>query len=312
MPSPPLSPRAGAATGDAALAALLAENERLRVENRALRGRVLGVTDALLSPAGSAEPAAGAGAGAGADGSFTELAPAELALPASATISNHEMAAMRAIFDLFDEDRDGRISVADLAKLHAKLGEPLTPAEARDAVDVVGKGAATISFDDLARYWDGSHPALAKGAVEDGVRPDELTREREARRTWYRARFKFMRAKIPNAAVGRISTEDNGAPCPSLEYRLGFFYNDPHEGKVPISPWHDVPLRNGDGTYNMIVEIPKWTRKKFEIATGELYNPVRGGGGPGRERREARARGAGGARGEILTPSPLPRRSSRT
>ena len=115
---------------------------------------------------------------------------------------------MRAIFDLFDEDRDGRISVADLAKLHAKLGEPLTPAEARDAVDVVGKGAATISFDDLARYWDGSHPALAKGAVEDGVRPDELTREREARRTDAR----LLRAAHTDA--GRAEAEV-GRPAPS-------------------------------------------------------------------------------------------------
>jgi inorganic pyrophosphatase len=36
-----------------------------------------------------------------------------------------------------------------------------------------------------------------------------------------------------------------------------------------------VPLHNPDGTYNAIIEIPKWTRRKFEIATGELYNPIR-------------------------------------
>ncbi len=152
---------------------------------------------------------------------------------------------------------------------HAKLGEPITEDEAREAVHIVGSGTGSISFEDLARYWDGTHPALAKGYVEDGVRPEALNIERERRRTWYRARFKFVRAKIPNAAVGRVSTEAEG-PCPSLEYRLRFFYNDPHAGKVPISPWHDVPLRNGDGTFNMIVEIPKWTRKKFEIATGEV------------------------------------------
>jgi inorganic pyrophosphatase len=35
------------------------------------------------------------------------------------------------------------------------------------------------------------------------------------------------------------------------------------------------PYKNPDGTYNMIVEIPKWSRRKFEIATGELYNPIK-------------------------------------
>ncbi len=28
-------------------------------------------------------------------------------------------------------------------------------------------------------------------------------------------------------------------------------------------------------TYNFICEIPKWTRKKMEIATRELYNPIK-------------------------------------
>ena len=28
-------------------------------------------------------------------------------------------------------------------------------------------------------------------------------------------------------------------------------------------------------TYNFICEIPKWTRKKMEIATREIYNPIK-------------------------------------
>lgn len=34
-----------------------------------------------------------------------------------------------------------------------------------------------------------------------------------------------------------------------------------------VSPWHDVALRNADGTLNMICEIPKDTRAKMEVAT---------------------------------------------
>jgi inorganic pyrophosphatase len=49
------------------------------------------------------------------------------------------------------------------------------------------------------------------------------------------------------------------------------FESDGHR----LSPWHDIPLRNADGTYNFICEIPKWTRKKYEIATGEPMNPIK-------------------------------------
>jgi hypothetical protein len=282
--------------------ALTSEVERLRTEVRALRVLLHGQTS-LRSPslASSISPSSTSG-GITTSGnvSFSLDGPETPAIVTN--ISASEIQAMKAIFDVFDEDRDGLISVSDLAKLyvfkththnasadkvflsratltlppyplsphrHAKLGEPITDDEAREAVNIVGSGNGTISFTDLARYWDGSHPALAKGYVEDGIRPEALNVERERRRNWYRARFKFVRAKIPNAAVGRVFCEAEG-PCPSLEYRLRFYYNDPVEGKVPISPWHDVPLRNGDGTFNMIVEIPKWTRKKFEIATGEV------------------------------------------
>ncbi len=44
---------------------------------------------------------------------------------------------------------------------------------------------------------------------------------------------------------------------------------------MPISPWHDIPLYNSDGTLNYVCEIPKWSRAKNEIATGELYNPIK-------------------------------------
>ena len=39
---------------------------------------------------------------------------------------------------------------------------------------------------------------------------------------------------------------------------------------VDVSPWHDVPLENGDGSYNFICEIPKETAAKMEVATVRL------------------------------------------
>ena len=42
--------------------------------------------------------------------------------------------------------------------------------------------------------------------------------------------------------------------------------------------WHDLPLFESDvqtgkptGALNFVCEIPKWTRKKFELATKVLY-----------------------------------------
>ena len=34
-----------------------------------------------------------------------------------------------------------------------------------------------------------------------------------------------------------------------------------------VSTWHDVPLRNEDGTLNFVCEIPKDTSAKMEVAT---------------------------------------------
>ena len=38
------------------------------------------------------------------------------------------------------------------------------------------------------------------------------------------------------------------------------------EGK-DVSSWHDIPLRNPDGTLNFVCEIPKDTTAKMEVAT---------------------------------------------
>jgi inorganic pyrophosphatase len=66
----------------------------------------------------------------------------------------------------------------------------------------------------------------------------------------------------------------------TLEYRLNFYYKNNNQSLKPISPWHDIPLhRLGSGEqgqlFNFVCEIPKWTRAKFECATGELYNPIK-------------------------------------
>uniref|UniRef100_A0A2K6M5I7 inorganic diphosphatase n=1 Tax=Rhinopithecus bieti TaxID=61621 RepID=A0A2K6M5I7_RHIBE len=77
-------------------------------------------------------------------------------------------------------------------------------------------------------------------------------------------------------------TEERGQPC-SQNYHLFFKNVTGHY----ISPFHDIPLKvnskeeNGIPTkkarndeyetlFNMIVEIPRWTNAKMEIATKEI------------------------------------------
>jgi len=57
---------------------------------------------------------------------------------------------------------------------------------------------------------------------------------------------------------------------PSTEYRIFFT-----EGEKTISPWHDVPLYNDDGTLNAIIEIPKESQAKMEVATDEKSTPIK-------------------------------------
>eukprot|EP00238_Polyblepharides_amylifera_P001437 CAMPEP_0196571780 /NCGR_PEP_ID=MMETSP1081-20130531/1911_1 /TAXON_ID=36882 /ORGANISM="Pyramimonas amylifera, Strain CCMP720" /LENGTH=313 /DNA_ID=CAMNT_0041888845 /DNA_START=146 /DNA_END=1084 /DNA_ORIENTATION=- len=61
---------------------------------------------------------------------------------------------------------------------------------------------------------------------------------------------------------------EKGKAC----FRMFFEKNDNRR----ISPWHDIPLFTSvEGVCNMVCEIPKWTRAKYEVATGEHLNPIK-------------------------------------
>ena len=59
----------------------------------------------------------------------------------------------------------------------------------------------------------------------------------------------------------------------TLEFRK-FFRNS--EDTI-VSPFHDIPvLANQDPPiYNMVVEVPRWSNAKMEIATKELLSPIK-------------------------------------
>nr|QKY15128.1 inorganic pyrophosphatase chloroplastic (IPY3) [Polytomella parva] len=59
-------------------------------------------------------------------------------------------------------------------------------------------------------------------------------------------------------------------PKDSLEYRLFF-----KQGEKVVSPWHEIPLFNHDGSLNYICEIPRETSAKMEVATKESGTPIK-------------------------------------
>jgi len=71
-----------------------------------------------------------------------------------------------------------------------------------------------------------------------------------------------MSSQFSAVERGSVNTED---------YRV--YFKDSQTGNV-ISPFHDIPLKNGDN-FNMVVEIPRWSNAKMEIATKEPLNPIK-------------------------------------
>ncbi|KAJ1396566.1 Inorganic pyrophosphatase [Sesbania bispinosa] len=68
----------------------------------------------------------------------------------------------------------------------------------------------------------------------------------------------------------QVSVKEEGQPQ-TLDYRA--FFVDQSGKKV--SPWHDIPLQLGDGVFNFIVEIPKESSAKMEVATDEPFTPIK-------------------------------------
>lgn len=79
--------------------------------------------------------------------------------------------------------------------------------------------------------------------------------------------FHDGRRSVSRAAY---SSEERGE-ANSTSFRI--FFQD-EQGK-DISPWHDIPLYNQDGTLNFVCEIPKETSAKMEVATDEPSTPIK-------------------------------------
>jgi inorganic pyrophosphatase len=71
-----------------------------------------------------------------------------------------------------------------------------------------------------------------------------------------------------------VKTKDEGV-LETMDYRM-FAHKATDAGpQKAISMWHDVHLYPESNVVNMVCEIPKTTRKKYEIATMEGTNPIK-------------------------------------
>jgi len=70
--------------------------------------------------------------------------------------------------------------------------------------------------------------------------------------------------------MSEYSIEQRGSPN-TLEYRM--FYKN--QAGDYISPFHDIPMTSEEGTFNMVVEVPRWTNAKMEVDTGAPLNPIK-------------------------------------
>ncbi|CAL4131976.1 unnamed protein product, partial [Meganyctiphanes norvegica] len=75
---------------------------------------------------------------------------------------------------------------------------------------------------------------------------------------------------VDESIWNNIELIERGAPN-SRDYHIYFRHNG-----VPISGWHDIPLFavTTNMTFNMVVEIPRWTNDKMEIMRDVPLNPI--------------------------------------
>ncbi|XP_074648175.1 uncharacterized protein LOC141903774 isoform X2 [Tubulanus polymorphus] len=97
-------------------------------------------------------------------------------------------------------------------------------------------------------------------------------------------RSSYHRSLRPSSILRRLSSDyctkmsapfsivERGTPY-SLEYRV--FFKDSQD-RI-ISPFHDIPLfaDKENNVFNMVVEVPRWSNAKMEIATKDKMNPIK-------------------------------------
>ncbi|EPY23597.1 inorganic pyrophosphatase [Strigomonas culicis] len=168
------------------------------------------------------------------------------------------------MFSAFDVTQKGFLELPQLAEFCQYVGRSQSSEGVTKMYDELKGMDGKITFDKLWRWWT-EHP------------------DRETAQTT----FSLVSAdfSVPYHQQ-QLRIEDEGDIF-TPSYRVKYYFKDVETAyERQVSPWHDVPLsvrdpvrtkpeNIGANRYNFICEIPKWTRAKFEIATGEPFNPIK-------------------------------------
>jgi len=183
-------------------------------------------------------------------------------------------ARMQSLFASADTDGDGTISLDELRVFTQAMGEPMAEVDLKAAFESMAKSAdGSITFEAFSAWYqsakarDGLLSSKGAAYTKRASRASRLSRISREEDHGSEKEFHTTACRI-------VST---GEPK-TLEYRVALEYPSSSGELGPISPWHDVPLYPSgaaSGEVHMIVEIPKWSRAKFEIATGEELNPIK-------------------------------------
>mmetsp|Transcript_102186 Transcript_102186/g.125004 ORF Transcript_102186/g.125004 Transcript_102186/m.125004 type:complete len:548 (-) Transcript_102186:20-1663(-) len=177
-------------------------------------------------------------------------------------LSPSDIETIRAIFDNTVGDLSGTIDSTQKAikLLYKKMGDIITDKEASKILKKLDpNNEGEIAFNSFLMYWHNSHKYGKKGKE-------------------YGKKFKFLSNKLKGKFDANKLTIKKVGKQFTTDFRFYFEYEQIDGQLKRISPWHDIPLwytNDKTGIYNFVCEIPKWTRAKWEIATGEEYNPIK-------------------------------------
>jgi hypothetical protein len=93
-------------------------------------------------------------------------------------------------------------------------------------------------------------------------------------------RYSLPVSKITKNFIHKMSTGE-AMPSPFVRYERGQLNTTGYRVYIRnsvtnqfVSPFHDIPLKQSDNVYNMVVEIPRWSNAKMEISKTDKFNPI--------------------------------------
>lgn len=189
---------------------------------------------------------------------------------------------MQALFAQADTTGNGFIDMDELRTFMAHMGEPLE----EDILKATFADIASPDGVDFKAFSEWYPKARAAGGALSKKGDFAVQRRRRASRA-SRASKEGEEADVVATSFSIVDCKPKAVGEPNtLEFRVQLLYPDggaalPEDGGglKQISPWHDIPLYppggKAKGEVHMVVEIPKWSRAKYEIATGEDFNPIK-------------------------------------